>query len=67
MTASRWLSIAEVARELGVSRWTAQQRVRDGDIPGGERMYSHEKGERWHVDRETFNAWRQAQRDRAAS
>jgi hypothetical protein len=52
-----WISIADVARELGVSRWTAQRRVRAGSIPGGERMYAHDRGERWHVDRAIFSQW----------
>lgn len=62
---SRWMSIADVARELGVSRWTAQRRVREGQIPGGERMYGTDRGDRWHVERSIFVAWREAQRERA--
>jgi excisionase family DNA binding protein len=64
VTSSRWLSIAEVARELGVSADTAMRRVKTGSIPGGERMYAHGRGERWHVSREAFTAWRAAMRER---
>lgn len=53
-----WYSIAEVAALLRVSRWTARRRVRSGQVPGGELMYEHEKGERWHVRAEVFEAWR---------
>lgn len=62
-----WMSIAEVAADLGVSPDTALRRVKTGSIPGGERMYRFEgrKGERWHVRRETYQAWRSAVRDQA--
>lgn len=58
-TPSRWLSIADVAQELGVSPKTALRLVRGGTVRGGEMLYPYEgrKGERWHVGREVFEAW----------
>jgi excisionase family DNA binding protein len=63
----QWMSIAEVAKNLGVSPDTALRRVKSGSIPGGERMYRFEgrKGERWHVKREAYSAWRSAVREQA--
>lgn len=59
MKATR-MSIAEVAAELDVSRWTALRLVRAGTVPGGERMYRFEgrNGERWMVNRSIFVLWR---------
>ena len=57
--ALRWLSIAFVARAIGISTQTARRLVRSGTIPGGALMYrfDNRKGERWHVEREVFDRW----------
>jgi hypothetical protein len=61
-----FLCIADVARELGVSRWTAQRMAAAGRIPGAERMYDTDRGTRYHVHAETFRNWRQAVQEREA-
>jgi len=65
----KWLSIPEVAELLEVTRQTAIKLVRQGTVPGGELCYAYErrKGERWHVLRATFEAWRAQMRGEPAA
>jgi hypothetical protein len=64
-TVTPWLSVAEVARDLAMTPTHALRLIRRGSIPGGEMMYRFEgrKGERWHVDRELFDRWRESMRN----
>ena len=51
----RRLSIAEVARVLGISEDAARNNVKSGSIPGGVMLYRTEGGrERWVIDREVL-------------
>lgn len=60
--AAIWLSPADIARRLGVSRWTALRRMKDeGDAMGAQLAYKREDGsERWHCNADRFEAWMRA-------
>lgn len=47
-----FLSVAEVARVVGVSRPTAYRRLKSGEIPGWVKHFGH-----WKVSAKTFEKW----------
>lgn len=49
---SRFVTVTEVARVLGVSRPTALKRLRSGEVPGLGVYFR-----RYRVSREVFDAW----------
>jgi predicted DNA-binding transcriptional regulator AlpA len=57
--AAAWITVSDVAQALGIHRSTAFRRLKDGSIPGLERMYTWDDGRvHWHVLRSAFEAWR---------
>lgn len=55
-------TVAEIAPLLRVGVYRATQLCRDGKIPG-----AHKPLGQWLIDRETFDAWRKGETEKAAS
>lgn len=56
--AIEWLYARDVAADLDLTVRQAQRLIKR--IPGAKLLYRHERGrgERWHVSRAAYNAWR---------
>jgi hypothetical protein len=58
------MKVQELVHDLGLSRQTIVRLLKTGRVPGGERLYTTDKGrERWVVDRAIYERWRALQQD----
>lgn len=53
------MRVQEVVHDLGLSRQTIVRLLKTGRVPGGELLYTTDRGrERWVVDRAVYERWR---------
>jgi hypothetical protein len=54
--ALRFLAPPQLAKVLGISRQYAARLIKR--IPGAEMLYAHDRGQRWRISCDAFDAWR---------